>query len=103
MKLFRASWEHSAITAEARAIGLVNSVHAPDELMPHAEQLAARIANAAPLCVRLTKRSIDQGLATTREGAMAVELLAIEENLRGSDWRGAIAGFGQQPRGGGND
>mgnify|MGYP000873560086 FL=1 len=80
--------------AEAREIGLVNQVHAPEALVPEAARMAAAIARAAPLTVRLTKRSIDQGLATTREGAMAIELLAIEENLRGTDWKQAIAGFG---------
>lgn len=80
--------------AEAREIGLVNQVYAPEALAGEAAQMAAAIGRAAPLTVRLTKRSIDQGLATTREGAMAIELLAIEENLRGTDWKQAIAGFG---------
>ncbi len=80
--------------AEAREIGLVNQVYAPEALAGEAGAMAAAIARAAPLTVRLTKRSIDQGLATTREGAMAIELLAIEENLRGTDWKQAIADFG---------
>jgi enoyl-CoA hydratase len=79
---------------EAREIGLVNHVYAADELDAQAAAMAARIAQATPLTVRLTKRSVDQGLATTREGAMAIELLAIDENLRGTDWKGALAGFG---------
>jgi enoyl-CoA hydratase len=87
--------------AEAKEIGLVNHVYAPDALVPAAQAMAAKIARAAPLTVRLTKRSIDQGVETTREGAMAVELLAIEENLRNSDWKSAIAGFGE--KGGSHD
>ncbi|MBV7486583.1 enoyl-CoA hydratase/isomerase family protein [Bordetella sp. BOR01] len=79
---------------EAREIGLVNHVYAAAGLPARVGDMAARIAQATPLTVRLTKRSVDQGLATTREGAMAVELLAIEENLRGTDWKGALAGFG---------
>jgi len=79
---------------EAREIGLVNHVYAASELDAQAAAMAARIAQATPLTVRLTKRSVDQGLATTREGAMAIELLAIDENLRGTDWKGALAGFG---------
>lgn len=85
--------------AEACEIGLVNQVHAPDALPREALEMAKKIAGASPLTVRLTKRSIDQGLATTREGAMAIELLAIEENLRGTDWRQAIAGFGASDKG----
>ena len=57
--------------------------------------MAQAIALCNPLTTRLTKRSIDQGLDTTREGAMGVELLAIQENLQGSDWKRAIAKFGQ--------
>jgi enoyl-CoA hydratase len=87
---------------EARVMGLVNQVHAQQDLALRAREMAESIAAKSPLTVRLTKRSIDQGLATTREGAMAVELLAIEENLRGSDWQGAIAAFGGAPRGDGN-
>jgi len=79
---------------EAREVGLVNHVHAAAELDAQAAAMAARIAQATPLTVRLTKRSVDQGLATTREGAMAVELLAIDENLRGTDWKRALSGFG---------
>ncbi|CAB3708738.1 enoyl-CoA hydratase/isomerase family protein [Achromobacter pestifer] len=86
--------------AEACEIGLVNHVHAPDALGQEALAMARHIAGAAPLTVRLTKRSIDQGLATTREGAMAIELLAIEENLRGTNWQQAIAGFGAAESGG---
>jgi len=79
---------------EALAIGLVNHVYEPAELEERAVAMARHIAAAAPLTVRLTKRCVDQGVETTREGAMAVELLAIEENLRHSDWKQAIAGFG---------
>ncbi|GAB1575223.1 enoyl-CoA hydratase/isomerase family protein [Bordetella petrii] len=81
---------------EAREIGLVNHVYPAADLPGRAAEMAAAIARATPLTVRLTKCSVDQGLATTREGAMAVELLAIDENLRGTDWQGALAGFGAQ-------
>jgi enoyl-CoA hydratase len=80
---------------EALALGLLNHVYAPDALAAEALQLAEAIAKANPLTVRLTKHSVDNGLESTREGAMAVELLAIQENLRHSDWKKAIAGFGQ--------
>lgn len=89
--------------AEAKELGLVNHVYAAEELLPKASEMAQKIAAAAPLALRLTKRCIDQGVETTREGAMAVELLAIEENLRGSDWKGAIAGFGSAKKGAGDE
>lgn len=84
--------------AEAKELGLANQVYASAELKTKATEMAQKIAAASPLALRLTKRCIDQGVETTREGAMAVELLAIEENLRGSDWKGAIAQFGNKKK-----
>ena len=80
---------------EAQTLGLVNHVYAPEELQVNARAMAEAIAKCNPLTTRMTKRSIDQGLDTTREGALGVELLAIQENLQGSDWKTAIAKFGQ--------
>jgi enoyl-CoA hydratase len=80
---------------EAKTLGLVNHVYASDELQVKARAMAEAIAKCNPLTTRLTKRSIDQGLDTTREGALGIELLAIQENLQGSDWKTAIAKFGQ--------
>lgn len=79
---------------EARALGLVNHVYAPEALDTEAQAMAEAITRNRPLTVRLTKHSIDTGLETTRQGAMAVELLAIQENMRHSDWKSAIASFG---------
>lgn len=81
---------------EARELGLLNHVHAPEDLEREAMAMARAIAACNPLTVRLTKSSIDAGLETSRRGAMAIELLAIQENLRHSDWKKAIAGFGQK-------
>jgi len=79
---------------EARALGLANHVYAPDALDAAADAMAAAIAKNNPLTVRLAKHCVDAGLETTRQGAMAIELLAIQENLRHGDWKGAIAAFG---------
>ncbi|ARP94907.1 enoyl-CoA hydratase/isomerase family protein [Bordetella genomosp. 13] len=84
---------------EALQLGLVNHVYEPDEFDARLAEMTERIAAANPLTVSLTKRSIDGGLDTTREGAMAVELLAIQENLRHSDWQKAIADFGRKEGG----
>ncbi|WP_144638156.1 enoyl-CoA hydratase/isomerase family protein [Bordetella genomosp. 13] len=84
---------------EALQLGMLNHVYAPEEFDARLAEMAERIAAANPLTVSLTKRSIDGGLDTTREGAMAVELLAIQENLRHSDWQKAIAGFGRKGQG----
>jgi enoyl-CoA hydratase len=84
--------------AEAKEIGLVNHVYQPDMLDAAVMEMAQKIAAAQPKTVQLTKRCIDQGVETTREGAMAVELLAIEQNLRQTDWKEALAGFGSKDK-----
>ncbi|MFC4275697.1 enoyl-CoA hydratase/isomerase family protein [Achromobacter aloeverae] len=83
---------------EALQLGLVNHVYEPEAFDAAVAGMVERIAAANPLTVQLTKQSIDDGLDTTREGAMAIELLAIQRNLRHSDWRQAIAGFGKEKR-----
>jgi enoyl-CoA hydratase len=60
---------------EARAIGLVNEVTAPDALLPRAREIAETIATRAPLAVASVKRAIrlgedlplDRGLALEQE------------------------------------
>ena len=84
---------------EARELGLVNHVYEPAEFDAAIADMAGRIAAANPLTVQLTKQCIDDGLDTTREGAMAIELVAIQRNLRHSDWQKAIAGFGKKEKG----
>lgn len=78
---------------EALSLGLVNHVYEAHELESQADALADHISQCNPLTVRLTKSCIDQGLETTRAGAMAVELLAIQENLQKTDWKAAISKF----------
>jgi enoyl-CoA hydratase len=82
--------------AEAKMLGLVNQVHQAGDLIEKVQAMAAGIAKNNPITTRLTKRSIDNGLEGTRQGAMATELLAIQENLRNGNWKQAIAGFGQK-------
>ena len=79
---------------EACSLGFVNHVYESEELLATATQMAQHIAQANPITLQLTKRSIDQGLESTREGAMGIELLAIQENIRNSDWKKAISQFG---------
>jgi len=79
---------------EALSLGLVNHLYEEKDLGLQADVLAKHIAQCNPLTVRLTKRCVDEGLDSTRKGAMAVELLAIQENLQKTDWKAAIAKFG---------
>lgn len=79
---------------EAQQLGLINRVLPAESFEAAVAEMAEHIAKAKPLTVQLTKHSINAGVETTREGAMAIELLAIEKNLRNSDWKAAISEFG---------
>ncbi|WP_423199328.1 MULTISPECIES: enoyl-CoA hydratase/isomerase family protein [unclassified Cupriavidus] len=82
--------------AEALAAGLVTRVIAHDHFGAEAVEIAAAIAKAPPLGVRLAKRCMDRGAVLGPRGALAEELLAIEENLSRSDWRAGIGAFGDK-------
>ena len=65
---------------EGRALGLVDSLHAPERLLPDALALAGEIAERAPFGVRLAKaalrRSGSADLATTLRTEMQGQFLA---------------------------
>jgi enoyl-CoA hydratase len=56
-------------------------------------EIAKTIVAAPPGALRLAKRCIDRGVELDPRGALATELLAIEENLAAADWRTGMAGF----------
>ena len=68
--------------AEALSAGLVSSLHAPDDLLPVALEMAELIAGHSQQSVRESKRVID--LATLSDEAEAAELQA-NGRLRGSE------------------
>ena len=78
---------------EALRLGLVTRVVPDAELDRAARDIAAQIAKAPPLALRLAKRCIDKVPETDRAGALANELLAIEEVLAGDEWRAGAASF----------
>lgn len=77
--------------AEAFAWGLVNRVVPAGELESTVRAMAAQIAAVPPDAMRLAKRCLVQGSATDRRGALAVELLAIEELLEGRTWTAGLS------------
>ncbi|MGG5817375.1 enoyl-CoA hydratase/isomerase family protein [Falsiroseomonas sp. HW251] len=79
---------------EAREAGLVSRVVAPDALEATIAEIAATIAKAPATALALAKRCIDEGLERDPRGALATELLAIEESLAAAEWRTSMAGFG---------
>ena len=78
---------------EARDAGLVCRVIEPAQLEEVVAQMCAAIVKAPPLAIRLAKHCIDRSVESDPRAALGQELLAIDRNLRGSDWRAAIGGF----------
>ena len=72
---------------EAWRLGLVQEIHPPEELLPEALKLAARIARRAPLAVRATlasaRRAQEQGTAQAiRELPQQLKALLASEDAR---------------------
>lgn len=59
---------------EARNIGLVEKVYAPDALMDEAEALAKKIASKAPIAVGIAKTAINNGTDTDLKSASRLEV-----------------------------
>jgi enoyl-CoA hydratase len=82
---------------EARTAGLVTRIIEAGALDAALADIAATIGKASATGLRQAKRCIDQGSELDPRGALAVELLAIEENLaqdsQGDTWRTRMAGF----------
>jgi enoyl-CoA hydratase len=78
---------------EAKAAGLVTRIVAADKLDAALAEIAKAVGQASAAGLRQAKRVIDQGFELDQRGALAVELLAIEENLAQDDWRARMASF----------
>lgn len=59
--------------AEAKAIGLVNEVYAPEALMDGAMEMARSFAKNAPLAVKYAKACIDRGMQTDIDSGISIE------------------------------
>lgn len=81
--------------AEAEAAGLVARLVAPDALEEQLAAMAETILKAPASALALAKRCIDEGLERDPRGALATELMAIEESLAAAEWRRGMAGFGR--------
>lgn len=78
---------------EALRIGLVNSVVAPEELMPAAEKLASQIAANAPIAVRQCKKAINEGLELDMDQAIALEEKLFGECFATADQKEGMTAF----------
>jgi enoyl-CoA hydratase len=78
-----------ALTAdEAKQAGLVTRIVPFSEFENTKAEIAASIVRAAPLAMRLAKRTIDRGIELDPRGALQAELEAIEEQLAAGEWMG---------------
>ena len=71
---------------EARQAGLVSRI--VSDLESERERIQSTILKASPLALKLAKRCIDQGVELDPQGARAVEIAAIEEQLAAGQWMG---------------
>jgi enoyl-CoA hydratase len=78
---------------EAREAGLVARVVAPDALAACLAEITATILKAPPAAMALAKRCVDEGLERDPRGALATEILAIEESLAAAEWRKKMQDF----------
>jgi len=78
---------------EAREAGLVARVVPEEQLAAVLAEISATLVKAPAGAMRLAKQCVDRGMELDPRGALATELLAIEENLARNNWRAGIAGF----------
>ena len=67
--------------AEAQAAGFVARVVAQDKLEHELANISQSVMVASPEAIRYAKQCIDRGVELDREGALGVELMAIEAHL----------------------
>jgi enoyl-CoA hydratase len=82
---------------EAQTAGLVSRIVPQAQLESALAEIVKPIVEAPPGALRLAKRCIDTGLELDAKGALATELLAIEENLARGEWRAGMSEFGKAP------
>lgn len=73
--------------AQAERIGLVNKVVAPDELLPAAQEWAARLASGPTLAISMTKRMLNNEWNMDLASALEAEAQAQALMLMGEDHR----------------
>ena len=82
------------ISAEpALSIGLVNSVHSPEELMPYAIDCAEIIASKAPLAITASLKSIRASIELNASDGMEFEAKSFAETCGTSDFKEGTLAF----------
>ena len=80
---------------EAERHGLVARVVPAAEIDKTLADIAKTVTEAPGAGLKFAKACIDRGVELDPKGALAVELLAIEENLATQNWQAGIAKFGK--------
>jgi enoyl-CoA hydratase len=83
----------SIAAAEALALGLVNKVVPAAELEAAVEKLVSRLAEKSPVALRRLKRLVDDGLESSLEAALRLEMIAWEAHAHAEDLREGLAAF----------
>jgi enoyl-CoA hydratase/carnithine racemase len=86
-------------TEMALEAGLVSKVVAPDELMPAAQALAARLAAGPTMALSMTKRLLNNEMSMDLSSAIETEAIAQALLLRAEDHKSFYEAFvaGEQP------
>ncbi len=78
---------------EAKMIGLVSEVVAPEELVASAEDMAEKIISKGPLAVMLAKLSVHSGTETDMKTALIIERLSQALLFESEDKREGTSAF----------
>lgn len=78
---------------EAREIGLVNAIYAPEELMSGALEMAKSFTKNAPIAVRYSKLCIDRGLQMDIDDGIALENQLFAMSFATEDQKEGMTAF----------
>lgn len=78
---------------EALRIGLVNKVVEPEKLMEEAKEMAKKIANNAPIAVKLCKAAINRGVQCDIDTAISYEAEVFGECFSTEDQKEGMTAF----------
>ena len=78
---------------KALEIGLVNAVYPPEELLPAAKKLGARIAKNAPIAVRACKAAMNEGIDLPMDEAVDAEIREFSGCFETEDQKRGMAAF----------
>jgi enoyl-CoA hydratase/carnithine racemase len=84
--------------AEALAIGLVNHVYPPEDLMEEGRKLAAAIGEGGPIAVQQAKKAINRGLETDLAAGLKIESEAYWVCVPTEDRLEGLAAFKEKRR-----